>query len=80
MPGNKRIDQLSKIRCIGQRAWRVSLLSHTGWDKLCSIRIAEENWLPIERTDYGIGPILRIYAPDLQKLENWKPPAAEQVN
>jgi hypothetical protein len=42
--------------------------------------IAEDNWLPIERSDIGIGPIMRIYAPDLEKLQNWKPPVAEQVN
>ncbi len=39
--------------------------------------IAEENWLPIERCDLGIGPIMRIYAPDLEKMKSWKPPVAE---
>lgn len=39
--------------------------------------IAEDNWLPIERSNIGIGPVMRIYAPDLEKYENWKPPVAE---
>jgi hypothetical protein len=41
--------------------------------------VPEDNWLPIERADYGIGPILRIYAPDLEKFAGWKPPVAERV-
>jgi len=43
-------------------------------------RIAVDNWLPIERNDLDIGPIMRIYAPDLEKFANWKPPLAEMVN
>jgi len=39
--------------------------------------IAEDNWLPIERGDIEIGPIMRIYGPDLEKFETWKPPVAE---
>jgi hypothetical protein len=41
--------------------------------------IAEDNWLPIERADIEIGPVMRIYDPDLEKFENWKPPVAEKV-
>jgi hypothetical protein len=41
--------------------------------------VPEDNWLPIERADYGIGPILRIYAPDLEKFADWKPPVAKRV-
>lgn len=42
--------------------------------------IPEDNWLPIERADYEIGPVMRIYDLDLEKFENWKSPVAEQVN
>jgi len=42
--------------------------------------IPEDNWLPIEHGDYGIGPVMRIYAPDLERFESWKPPVAERVN
>jgi hypothetical protein len=39
----------------------------------------EENWLPIERNDEGIGPILRIYVPDLEKMKTWQAPKAEKL-
>lgn len=42
--------------------------------------VPEENWLPIERKDEGLDIILRVYAPDLEKLENWKPPKTEIKN
>jgi hypothetical protein len=41
--------------------------------------VPEDNWLPIERADYGIGPIMRIYAPDLDRFTDWKPPVAKRV-
>ena len=41
--------------------------------------IAEDNWLPIERGDIEIGPIMRLYAPDMKKYGSWKPPVAEMV-
>ena len=41
--------------------------------------VPEENWLPIERKDEGIGPILRIYVPDLEKMKTWKTPKAEKL-
>ncbi len=41
--------------------------------------IDEDNWLPIERADYEIGPIMRIHGPDLDKFADWKPPVAEQI-
>lgn len=39
--------------------------------------VPEEDWLPIQRKDQGIGAILRIYVPDLEKMEHWSPPKAE---
>jgi hypothetical protein len=41
--------------------------------------VPEENWLPIERKDLDLGPQLRIYVPDLEKYETWKPPMAEKL-
>jgi len=38
-----------------------------------------ENWLPINRKDQGIDIILRIYAPDLEKMKTWKAPVAEKM-
>jgi len=41
--------------------------------------VPEENWLPIERGDIGIGPIMRLYAPDLERFATWKAPKAEKL-
>jgi len=41
--------------------------------------VPEENWLPIERKNEGIGAIMRIYVPDLDKMKAWTPPKAEMV-
>ena len=41
--------------------------------------VPEENWLPIDRKDEEIGPIMRIYVPDLEKMKTWKPPVAEKI-
>ena len=38
-----------------------------------------ENWLPINRKDQGIDIILRIYAPDLEKMKTWKAPVAKKL-
>jgi hypothetical protein len=38
-----------------------------------------ENWLPINREDLNLDIILRIYAPDTEKLKNWKAPKAEKL-
>jgi hypothetical protein len=35
-----------------------------------------ENWLPVNRMDQGIDIILRIYAPDLERMKTWKAPKA----
>jgi hypothetical protein len=40
--------------------------------------VPEENWLPLERGDYGIDIIMRIYAPDLERFKTWTAPKAEK--
>ena len=41
--------------------------------------VPEENWLPINRGDYGIDIIMRLYAPDLERFKTWQAPKAEKV-
>jgi len=41
--------------------------------------VPEENWLPINRKDQGIDIILRVYAPDLEKMKTWAAPKAEKM-
>jgi hypothetical protein len=41
--------------------------------------VPEENWLPMTRGDYGVDLSLRIYAPDLERFENWDVPKAEKI-
>lgn len=41
--------------------------------------IPEENWLPINREDLELNIILRIYAPDLEKMKTWKAPKAMKI-
>jgi hypothetical protein len=41
--------------------------------------VPEENWLPIIRKDEEIDLILRVYVPDLAKMETWKAPMAEKI-
>ncbi len=41
--------------------------------------IPAENWLPTNRTDEEIGAIMRIYVPDLEKMQTWSPPKAEKI-
>jgi hypothetical protein len=42
--------------------------------------VPEENWLPLERGDYGIDVVLRLYVPDLEKFKNWEPPKAKKIS
>ena len=42
--------------------------------------VPEENWLPIERKDLDLSPQLRVYVPDLEKMETWEAPKAEKVS
>ena len=39
--------------------------------------LPRENWLPISRENRELELILRIYAPDLEKLKSWTPPTVE---
>jgi len=41
--------------------------------------VPAENWLPIERKDLGLSVVLRVYAPDLGRMETWTPPTAERI-
>jgi hypothetical protein len=41
--------------------------------------VPEENWLPLNRGDYGIDVVLRLYVPDLEKFKSWEPPTAEEL-
>jgi hypothetical protein len=41
--------------------------------------VPEENWLPINRGDYGSDVIMRLYSPDLERFANWTPPKAERI-
>ena len=42
--------------------------------------VPAENWLPIERKDLELNVILRIYAPDLEKMKTWQAPKAAKLN
>jgi len=39
--------------------------------------VPDENWLPVVRGDYAMDAIMRIYAPDLGRLQKWQVPVAE---
>jgi hypothetical protein len=41
--------------------------------------VPAENWLPIERKDLSIGPIMRIYVPEFTALKSWTAPVAERI-
>ncbi len=41
--------------------------------------VPAENWLPINREDIDLDIILRIYAPDLEKMKTWEAPRAEMI-
>jgi hypothetical protein len=45
----------------------------------CSEDVPEENWLPLNRGDYGIDVILRVYVPDLDKFKTWTSPKAKMI-
>jgi hypothetical protein len=42
--------------------------------------IPMENWLPINRKDEEMDIILRVYAPDVEKMKTWKAPVSVKVN
>ena len=41
--------------------------------------VPEENWLPINRKDEALDIVMRIYAPDMEKLKTWNTPKAEKL-
>jgi hypothetical protein len=41
--------------------------------------VPEENWLPINREDLEIGPIMRLYEPDFERFATWTAPKAEKL-
>lgn len=41
--------------------------------------VPKENWLPINRGDYEIDIIMRLYAPDLERFKTWSPPKAKRI-
>ena len=41
--------------------------------------VPAENWLPINRKDENMDIILRVYVPDLEKMNTWTAPKAEKI-
>ena len=41
--------------------------------------VPDENWLPINRKDEALDIIMRIYAPDMQRMETWTAPKAQMI-
>jgi hypothetical protein len=41
--------------------------------------VPEENWLPLQRGDYNVDIIMRLYSPDLERFATWTAPRAEIV-
>jgi hypothetical protein len=41
--------------------------------------VPEENWLPLNRGDYDIDVVLRLYEPDLEKYKTWQAPKAVKL-
>ncbi|MFC1681334.1 DUF1214 domain-containing protein [Pseudomonadota bacterium] len=41
--------------------------------------VPEENWLPINRGDEVLDIVMRIYAPDVEKMKTWTAPTAERI-
>ena len=41
--------------------------------------VPEENWLPLNRGDYDIDVVLRLYEPDLEKYKTWEVPKAVKL-
>jgi hypothetical protein len=41
--------------------------------------VPQENWLPINREDLELALMLRVYAPDLEKMKTWEAPKAIRI-
>ena len=42
--------------------------------------VPEENWLPVNRKDEVLDVVMRIYAPDQEKMKAWIAPKAEKIH
>ncbi|UCF46231.1 MAG: DUF1214 domain-containing protein [Myxococcales bacterium] len=42
--------------------------------------VPAENWLPVNRGDYDLDIIMRLYAPDLERFRTWTPPKARIID
>jgi hypothetical protein len=40
----------------------------------------EENWLPLNRGNYGIDIVMRLYTPDTERYKTWTVPKAEKIS
>ena len=61
---------------IRSRLWLLGRDLHRGPE---TRRRAERKRLPINREDQGLDLMLRVYAPDLEKMKTWKAPKAVLV-
>jgi hypothetical protein len=52
-----------------------------GQDVYCDLQppIRSHTWHGLVRGDYGIDVIVRIFAPDLERFAEWKPPVAKNL-
>ena len=41
--------------------------------------VPDENWLPINRENIGMDSIIRIYAPDAERMKTWKTPQFQML-
>jgi hypothetical protein len=39
-----------------------------------------DNWPPIDRVDLDLSAQMRLYEPDLDAYESWRPPVAERID
>lgn len=42
--------------------------------------VPAENWLPVNRGDYDLDIIMRLYAPDLERFRTWTPLKAKIID
>ena len=68
---------------VGENAG-MKLNSRGGIDIHVSVKkpygVPRENWLPLNRGDYDIDVMMRIYDPDLKQFKTWSPPKVERTN
>jgi hypothetical protein len=73
----------SKKYSVGENAG-MKLNSRGGIDIHVSVKkpygVPSDNWLPLNRGDYDIDVMMRIYDPDLERFKTWSPPKAERTD